>query len=64
MKLRWGQSSSGQIIVEYILLLMIGVAIAALITATLVSRNPDSPGILIRKWQKIINTIGEDNIEE
>ena len=60
---RFTSQSCGQIIVEYVLLLMIGVAIAALITRVVVSRNPDSPGFLIVKWQQIIQTIGLDSTE-
>ena len=60
---RFTSQSRGQIIVEYVLLLMIGVAIAALITRVVVSRNPDSPGFLIVKWQQIIQTIGLDSTE-
>lgn len=53
-------NQTGQILVEYVLLLVIGVALAALITSTMVSRNPDSPGFLISKWSQIIQTIGQD----
>lgn len=53
-------NQSGQVIVEYVLLLVIGVAMAALITRVMVSRSPDSPGFLIVKWTQIIRTIGED----
>ena len=53
-------NQSGQVIVEYVLLLVIGVAMAALITRVMVSRNPDTPGFLIVKWSQIIKTIGED----
>lgn len=53
-------NQSGQVIVEYVLLLVIGVAMAALITRVMVSRNPDTPGFLIVKWTEIIRTIGED----
>ncbi len=56
--------NSGQIIVEYLLLLIIAVGIAILISNTMVSRNPDSPGFLITKWYKIINMIGRDPVEE
>jgi len=55
-----GQSQSGQIIVEYVILLVIVVSASALLTRELVSRNPGSPGVLIQKWQSIITTIGED----
>ena len=54
----------GQIIVEYVLLLMVGVAIAAIITRTMVSRSASNPGFLIKKWREIICVIGQDDIEE
>jgi hypothetical protein len=53
-------SNSGQVVVEYILLLVIGVAIAMLITTQMVSRDPNSPGFLVKKWQEILVTIGND----
>ena len=56
-------SQRGQIAVEYVLLLVIGVAVAALITSLVVSRNPDSPGFLIAKWRQIIELIGSDVID-
>jgi uncharacterized protein (UPF0333 family) len=57
------KTNSGQIIVEYVLLLMVGVLIATLITSTLVSRSEDDTGFLILKWKSIIQTIGEDTID-
>lgn len=52
--------NAGQVIVEYVLLMVIAVAIAALLTRELVSRNADSPGILVQKWNDILKTIGDD----
>lgn len=64
----FGQSiwarQSGQIVVEYVLLLVIGVSIAMIITSTMVSRNPDSPGFLVKKWIDIIRTIGADTSDD
>lgn len=53
---------SGQIVVEYTLLLVVGVALAALITTMMVSRSEDNPGFLVKKWYDIIATIGADEI--
>lgn len=59
--LRQGQNSnSGQIIVEYVLMLVVAVSIAALITRVMVSRNPEDPGILTSTWSRINQTIGFD----
>ncbi|MGZ3747308.1 MAG: hypothetical protein ACXWRE_08065 [Pseudobdellovibrionaceae bacterium] len=50
----------GQVVVEYVLLLVIVVAVAALLTKELVQRDPENPGILVEKWNAILKTIGED----
>ncbi|MGE4131722.1 MAG: hypothetical protein AB7F86_08785 [Bdellovibrionales bacterium] len=57
-------TARGQIVVEYVLLLVVGVSVAALITSTMVSRNPESPGFLVRKWVEIINYIGSDTADD
>jgi uncharacterized protein (UPF0333 family) len=54
-------NQKGQIVVEYILLLVVAVAIAAFITSTMVSRDPNSPGFLVVQWMNIITAIGADN---
>lgn len=53
-------NSRGQILVEYVLLLIIAVVVAALIISAMVSRNPDEPGFLVQKWDQIIRFIGND----
>ena len=50
----------GQIVVEYVLLLVIAVGLAALLVKQLVSRDPESPGILVAKWCYILKVVGED----
>ena len=62
--MRKGRKNSGQVVVEYTLLLGVGVLIAFLITTTLVSRDPNSPGFLIVKWANIIEVIGVDPIDD
>ncbi len=58
MKLR---SNKGQILVEYILLMVIAVSCATLLTKKLVGRGDDSSrGIVIKQWDRIINAIGND----
>jgi len=58
------RGQGGQIIVEYVLLLVVGVGLAILITSTIVSRNPDSPGFLVKKWFDIIEAIGKDTADD
>jgi uncharacterized protein (UPF0333 family) len=58
------RNQRGQIVVEYVLLMVVGVALAALITTMMVSRNPESPGFLVRKWFEIIRTIGADTADD
>ena len=58
------RASGGQIVVEYVLLLIIGVAVATLITTTMVSRSPENPGFLVKKWFDIIKVIGEDTADD
>ena len=55
---------AGQIVIEYVLLLIIAVGVALIITNTMVSRSPDNPGFLIVKWRALIDTIGTDPVEE
>lgn len=57
------RKDSGQIAVEYVLLLVIGVAVWLILVTELVSRNPNSPGLVVRKWYEIINAIGSDPID-
>jgi len=58
------QNQSGQVVVEYTLLLGVGVIIAFLITTTMVSRDPSAPGFLIVKWADIIQAIGQDSADD
>ena len=54
---------SGQIVVEYVLLLIVAIALAALITKGFVSRDPGSPGFLITSWNSLITQIGADHAD-
>lgn len=56
--------NSGQIAVEYVLLLAISVSIAVMITSLFASRNPESPGLIPSKWRQVIEVIGKDKIEQ
>ena len=61
-KITLGQS--GQIVVEYILLLAVAVVVAALITKTMISRDQDNPGFVLTAWRDVITTIGEDKPDD
>lgn len=53
-------NNRGQIVLEYILLMLVAITIAVLITKQLVGRNPDNPGVVIQKWSQITQVIGAD----
>lgn len=59
MKLK---SNSGQIIIEYILLMALVVSLAAALTKGLVGRadSGSGQGAIIKTWNKIIKVIGND----
>lgn len=46
--------------VEYVLLLVLAVALASLLTKNLVSRDKDNGGVLAVKWFYIQKAIGAD----
>lgn len=52
--------SRGQVIVEYVLLILISVSIAALVIRQLGSRNPEQPGLIIVKWQEVLQAVAKD----
>lgn len=54
----------GQIVVEYVLLLVIGVSLAFLITSQMVSRSSENTGFLVKKWIAIIKAIGSDKADD
>lgn len=54
----------GQIVVEYVLLVVVGVTVAMLITSTMVSRNADRPGFLVKKWADLIRLVGNDPADD
>ena len=53
-------NQKGQIVVEYVLLLVIAVGLAALLMSQLVDRDPDSPGVLVARWHQILQAVGND----
>jgi hypothetical protein len=54
---------SGQIVVEYVLLLSIAVTIAIMVTRRLVGREEGSEGMVIKAWQTLITQIGADHAD-
>ena len=59
-----GQSQSGQIVIEYVLLLIIAIGLAALITSTMVRNDESNPGIVLNAWTRILDAIGSDQADE
>ena len=54
------KSKGGQVLVEYLLLMVIGVACAAILTKQLINRDAAKPGLVINAWNKILINIGKD----
>lgn len=50
----------GQVVLEYVLLLVASVVIALLITRMMVGRDPGNPGFVISAWNSIVDEIGAD----
>ncbi len=54
------KKNSGQIVVEYVLLLIVVVTISGIIVKGVVQRDKGDPGFLIQAWNSLIQTIGSD----
>jgi hypothetical protein len=64
MKFQSLRKQTGQVVVEYILLLSIGVSLAIIVVTQLIktdASDPDASGSLIKKWYHIQQDIGNDN---
>ncbi len=61
-KKKVSRSQAGQILIEYVLLLMIGVTVGNILVKKLTafSDEPDNRGIIITRWIKIWESIGKD----
>ncbi len=57
------RGDSGQIVLEYILLLVISVSVATYLTKKLVGKDPEDAGIVTSTWSEINSAIGADIIE-
>jgi hypothetical protein len=64
LRARQNVSESGQIIVEYVLLLAVAVSLAILIVSTLIGRDPGNEGFVIKSWQILIEQIGTDQADD
>lgn len=56
-------NQSGQVLVEYVLLLIVAVSLATIIISGLVKRDsddPDNSGAIIKRWQAIKEGIAKD----
>jgi hypothetical protein len=58
------QRRSGQVVVEYVLLLVIAVGIAGLVLRGCVSRNENQAGVVIQLWDQMLKFIGSDIPDE
>ena len=55
---------SGQVVVEYVLLLVASVTLALLITRLMVGRDPGNPGFVLSAWNSIVEEIGADHADD
>lgn len=55
------EKQRGQVIIEYILLLVVTLGIATMIMRMVVSRDPNEPGFLMKRWQGMIDQIAKDD---
>lgn len=54
------KNKKGQILVEYLLLMVVAVGLSTLLTKAMISRKDGSSGMIIKAWDKIIKSIGND----
>lgn len=54
------KNNKGQILVEYLLLMVIVIGCATLLTKSLVNRSDSNPGMIIKVWDGIIKNIAND----
>jgi uncharacterized protein (UPF0333 family) len=59
-KSRFKLSEKGQVLIEYILLMVIVISCASILMRALVSRQSGRQGMVIRVWDDIIRTLGND----
>lgn len=54
------KQQSGQIIVEYLLVMVVAIAIATILTSRMIGRS-DNPGFVLSAWSSLLQVIAEDN---
>lgn len=50
----------GQVLVEYLLLMVIAIGCVTIMTKALVNRSTENPGMIIRAWDGILKSISND----
>ena len=55
---------AGQVVIEYVLLMVILASLGAVIMRSFVSRDSSDPGILVAKWNNLLKTVAQDNPED
>ena len=55
------QRQRGQVIIEYILLLIVAMGLATIIMKSIVKRDPNEAGFLMERWQAMIDQIAKDD---
>jgi hypothetical protein len=55
---------AGQVVIEYILLMVVMAGIGAFLVRNFASRDIDEPGLLVAKWNQILQFIAQDNPED
>ena len=55
---------AGQIVVEYVLLLVVAITAATLIVKAMISSDANNPGFVLSTWSKVIQAIGADHPDD
>lgn len=55
------KKQSGQVIIEYVLILVVLVTIGTFIVSRMIGRDPQEPGFVIANWNAIAQVIASDN---
>ena len=57
---KYRKTKAGQVLVEYLLLMVIAIGISTLLTKKLISRKSSEKGIIVDTWDRILTNIGKD----